>query len=312
MASDDGGPHELRLVEGTVFAFDETATHDGPGLRMMVYLKGCPLRCVWCHSPESVCREPEVVRYESRCKTCGACVAACPVGIRSMASTLPSDVDREACLRCGKCVDVCHHGALEMKGADTTAGDVVDRAVRLAPFFSRSGGGVTLTGGEPTLQWEFAHAILALCQAEGIHTAVETTGMTPWRRLREIATVTDLFLYDVKHAQEDAHREYTGVSLEPILDNLRRLREMDADVIVRVPVIPGCNGSPDTIRGIGQHAQAADVSRISLLPFNPTASGKYSWLQRDYPLAGVKRQTPDEMEFLEHLLREDGLEVLRA
>ncbi len=312
MASDGGGLERLRRVEGTVFDIDETATHDGPGLRMMVYLKGCPLRCVWCHSPESVRREPEVVRYESRCQACGACVAACPIDLRSIVPSLPSHLDRDACLRCEACIDACDHGALEMKGGATTAGDIADRATRLAPFFSRSGGGITLTGGEPTLQWEFASAVLALCDASGIHTAVETTGMTPWRRLRQMAAVTDLFLFDVKHAHEDAHREYTGVSLEPILENLRQLREMDAEVIVRVPVIPGCNGSPDTIRGIGRHARAADVSRISLLPFNPTASGKYSWLQREYPLAGVKRQSPDEMDFLEHLLREDGLEVVRA
>ena len=155
-------------------------------------------------------------------------------------------------------------------------------------------------------------AVLGLCEADGIHTAVETTGMTPWRRLRLIAAVTDLFLYDLKHSDEDAHRQYTGVSLEPILANLRNLLEMDAEVLVRVPVIPGCNGSPDTIRGIGRHALEAGAERISLLPFNPSASGKYSWLQREYPLEGVKRQGEDEMLFLEHLLRTDGLEVVRA
>ncbi|MBT5534778.1 glycyl-radical enzyme activating protein, partial [Candidatus Poribacteria bacterium] len=268
--------------------------------------------CLWCHSPESVCATREVVRYETRCQECGACVEACPIGLRSIVPTLPRHLDRDACQRCGACIDACAHGALEMKGHTATAGEIADRASRLAPFFKRSGGGITLTGGEPTLQWEFAQAVLGLCEADGIHTAVETTGMTPWRRLRLIAAVTDLFLYDLKHSDEDAHRQYTGVSLEPILANLRNLLEMDAEVLVRVPVIPGCNGSPDTIRGIGRHALEAGAERISLLPFNPSASGKYSWLQREYPLEGVKRQGEDEMLFLEHLLRTDGLEVVRA
>ncbi|MBM3217016.1 glycyl-radical enzyme activating protein, partial [Candidatus Poribacteria bacterium] len=276
----DAEREALRSVAGTIFAVDQTATHDGPGLRMMVYLKGCPLRCVWCHSPESVSPRPEVVWYEARCVRCGACAEACPIDLRTPEPILPADRDREACLRCGKCLDACEHDALEMKGYTTTAGDVVDEARALKPFFRRTGGGITLTGGEPTLQPEFAYSVLALCRDEGVHTAIETTGVTTWVRLERLATVTDLFLYDLKHADGEKHISFTGVPLTHVTENLTRLIDGGADVIVRVPVIPGYNGGAEDIQNIGRLARSLGAQRISLLPFNPSASGKYSWLQK--------------------------------
>ncbi len=157
---------------------------------------------------------------------------------------------------------------------------------------------------------EFAAAVLALCRAEDIHTAMETTGFTTWERLKQLATVTDLFLYDLKHAEDEAHRQFTGVPLARICENLQRLVEIGARVIVRVPVIPGYNGSPDVIRRIGRRALEAGAVNISLLPFNPSASGKYSWLQKPYPLDGTKRQSDEAMRALEELLRGEGLTVV--
>ena len=200
----------MRDVQGLIFAIDETATHDGPGLRMTVYLKGCPLRCVWCHSPESVSPRPEVVWYETKCIGCGKCAEICPEGLRYLENV--ESIDYSKCRLCGLCIRECLQGALEIKGRTVCAGEIADYARQLMPFFRRSGGGITLTGGEPTLQVDFSYAVLALCQQEDIHTAVETCGYAPWGKYEKLASVTDLFLFDFKHWDEKLHKQYTDVS----------------------------------------------------------------------------------------------------
>ena len=277
---------------------------------MTVYFKGCPLRCRWCHSPESIRREREVVWYELRCQSCGACGLACPEDLPPWFEQTPDD--RARCKQCGACVEACPSDALEWKGYERTAGEIADEAVRLRPFFARTGGGVTLTGGEPTLQADFAHAIAALCRASDIHVAVETCGCTSWPTLERLAGVVDLFLYDVKDADPERHRANTGAALEPILANLARLVERGSEVIVRVPVIPGCNGSPADIAAIARAVRERGATRISLLPFNPASSGKYAWLRRPYPLPNAKRQSDDEMASLEAVAAEAGLTIVRS
>lgn len=298
----------LRDVRGIVFAIDQTATHDGPGLRMLVYLKGCPLGCIWCHSPESRRSEPQIVWYGARCVSCGACVERCPRGLRSPNPLAGPDPGE--CLLCEACVAACETGALEVKGGWVSAGDIVDQAVRQRAFFDASGGGVTLSGGEPALQPEFARALLRLLRGEGIHTAVETSGLATRAVLREIAATTDLFLYDLKHADDELHRRDTGASNRAILENLARLIAEGAEVIVRVPCIPGRNGTPETIADIARVARDRGATRISLLPYNPATPGKYAWLQRPCPVAGTKPQTDHEMRVLEDVARAEGLTVV--
>jgi len=301
-------PQDLRSVEGVIFSIDQTAIHDGPGVRMNVYLKGCPLRCLWCHSPESQSFRPEVVWYETKCARCGKCIEACPEGIRSL--DLIAEQDRARCRLCGECVRVCPNGALEIKGRTVRAGEILDEARRLVPFFRRTGGGVTLTGGEPLAQPDFSFAVAALCKEAGIHVAMETCGSAQWSVLSALMAVVDLFLYDVKHVNERLHRQYTGVSNRRILGNLRRLVEAGADVVVRVPLIPGINDDAATIEAIARRVVALGVRRVTLLPFNPATGGKYSWLRKPAPLPGATRQGAEHLASLRRMVAAQSLETV--
>jgi pyruvate formate lyase activating enzyme len=303
-------PRALRRVQGTIFSIDQTAVHDGPGVRMNVYLKGCPLRCTWCHSPESQSFSPEVVWYETRCARCGRCVEACPEGIRSLG--LIDEQDRARCRLCGVCVEVCPNGALEITGRKVEAGAIADEAVRLQPFFRRTGGGVTLTGGEPAAQPEFSFAVASLCQSADIHTAMETCGLVEWGVLERLAEAVDLFLYDVKHADPGIHEQYTGAPNDLILANLGRLAKAGAEVIARVPLIPAINDDPETVRAIARCVADLGVSRVTLLPFNPATPGKYSWVRRQAPLEGAGRQTAEHLARLQRAVEGEGAQVVRA
>lgn len=284
------------LPYGTLFDLDTFAIHDGPGIRMTVYLKGCPLACAWCHSPESQRPEPELVFVRDRCAHCGACVVACPEGAHTVTAE-GHTIDRARCRECGRCADICPAGALTIKGYRAAAGEVIARAIRMKPFFAHSNGGVTLTGGEVTLQPEFVHAVLAGCRAEGIHTAIETCGACAWPTLERLAEVADLILYDIKLADDAAHRRWTGVSNRRILENAARLATLkaDGDVQVRVPLIPGITDTPDNLRGIMAVMRAAGLRSVAFLAYNEASGAKYEWLDRDYGIGG-ERQTGAQLD----------------
>ena len=275
-------------IQGLVFDVDTFAVHDGPGIRMAVYLKGCPLSCAWCHSPESQGYEPELVLTRDRCLLCGRCVLVCPQSAHTIEDGHHA-IARERCVACGQCAAICPNRALAIKGYWVTAGEVVAQAARMKPFFDHSGGGVTLSGGEVTAQAEFAAAALAGCREQGIHTAIETCGAASWERLRMLVELSDLVLYDIKLIDGTAHRRWVGASNRQILDNARRLA--GRNVQVRVPLIPGITDTAENLDAVFAFMREAGLGSVALLPYNTSAGAKYEWLDRDY---GIEAETQSQ------------------
>ena len=292
-------------VEGLIFDLDTFAIHDGPGIRLAVYLKGCQLGCQWCHSPESIRPEPELTFVRDRCVRCGSCLEVCDRGVHSLADGRHV-LTRDLCNLCGRCVETCATGALALKGESVSASDIVARAARMRPFFEHSGGGVTLTGGEVTCQADLAEAVLRDCQREGIHTAIETNGACPWEQLARLLPHCDLVLYDLKLMDDDEHVRWTGASNEVILENARRLAKNGLTTQVRVPLIPGITDTEENLRAVFSFVRAVGLESVSLLPYNPSTAAKYEWLDLPFNIGGDPQSRARLEEFL-RLATEGGV-----
>ena len=266
-----------------IFDIQRFSLHDGPGIRTTVFFKGCNLRCLWCHNPESQSPAPELMLYKEKCPGCGACKDYC-------ARAFTPD-----CKKCGACASVCLHGAREQSGREADAAEIVRTVLRDQPFYKTSGGGITLSGGEPLLQKDAAKEILAACKAAGVNTAVETAGNVPWETFEALLPVTDLWLNDIKGTDEETHKKNTGVNNRLILENARRLAEAGADVRFRMPYIPGYNDAEAP--AVAAFAKALGRP-LELMAYHSLGESKYAALGRACPTAGLAAPSKDGMKRL--------------
>ncbi len=275
---------ELSKVEGTVFNIQRYSIHDGPGIRTVVFLKGCPLQCCWCSNPESINSRPELGFIAVRCSGCQACVKACPRGAITMGDHEHPVIDRNCCDNCGKCAPECYPGALKIYGQEMTVGEVLDEVTRDSLFYKRSGGGVTVSGGEPLHQPRFLMALLQQCQSVGINTAVETCGYASSHALETMIKHTDYLFFDLKHLDPIAHRKWTSRSNRLVLRNLRLAAASGVHLTVRMPLIPSVNDTNENVKATAELVKAVGrgVEGIELMPYHRLALGKYEALGRIY------------------------------
>ena len=286
-----------------MFDIQRFSWHDGPGVRSVVFLSGCNLRCVWCHNPESQSAEPQLLYYDEHCIGCGQCVEVCPHGCHTLAGDGAHRFVREQCMRCGACAQVCYSEALQHSGRRVPVEDIAESVLEDAEFYATSGGGVTLSGGEPLLQAAGCRELLTRLKASGaiLNTAVDTAGNVPWEALELVLPVTDYVLFDVKAMSDEVHRRGTGASNALIQANLRRLGHSGVPLIVRIPLIPGFNDNQDELfRITDEVAGFANLVRVDLLPYHDAGQMKYRALGREYSANGLG------------LLEYERVEALRA
>ena len=294
---------------GLIFDIQRFSIHDGPGIRTTVFLKGCPLRCFWCQNPEGLSSRPQLDFVASRCTRCGECAKVCPVGAHVF-DTDAHVIRRESCTLCGACAEVCLTGALTLVGEDKSAEEIVGIAAQDRVYYEQPGGGVTLSGGEPLMQPEFAGDLLAACREKGIHTAVDTSLHCAPEVLDRILPLTDLFLIDIKHLDSVRHQEATGVGNEQILANAATLSAVATPIVVRVPVVPSFNDSTDAIRAIAEFASRfRKLEYLELLPVHRLGESKYRSLGMEIQTSHLEPFSQERMTELADAARTVGIPV---
>lgn len=306
--------------------------HDGPGIRTTVFLKGCPLRCPWCHSPESQRFDPQLCWQSRKCigvEACGLCLPVCPREALAQASAADGEalagpasggtdvgldvisIDWQRCDDCGLCTQVCPSGALSLWGRRYAVTEVVDRVVRDRPFFARSGGGVTISGGEPLAQPGFTLALLRAFQDAGVHTALDTTAHAPWEVVERVLPHVDLFLLDVKSMDPVAHQAAIGVPNAPILETVRKIAAAGGTMHIRVPIIPRFNDSAENFRAVGEfvHGLGEAVTLVQLLPYHALGVPKWQRIRHQGPILEAGPPSEDQVAELKAILEESGIRV---
>lgn len=296
---------------GIVFDIQRFCTHDGPGIRTVVFLKGCPLNCWWCHNPESKESHREIFYNPSVCIKCGSCVAACPHGAHRILAGV-HEFDRSACKVCMQCADRCFAGAIEGVGRIMSPADVIMEAEKDRAFYDESGGGITLSGGEPMAQFEFSLELLRLARKSGIGACIETSGFAAEERFRKIIPLVDLFFWDIKDSDDDRHRANTGISLAPIIQNLRTVDAEGGRTVMRCILISGVNLNHPHLDGIASiFGSLRHCLGIELMPYHSFGGSKYEKLGITRPDDAGRTPTADEMrEARDYLIERWGIAPL--
>lgn len=293
-------------MKGTVFNIQKFCLHDGPGIRTTVFFKGCNLRCDWCANPESQHPEAQLTFDRQKCTGCGRCISACPTSARIMKDGRPC-LDQEACTLCGLCMDICPVQAITREGKDMDIDEILAEVIKDKPFYDRSGGGVTFSGGEPLLQAEFAGALADALHAQGISVAIETAARIEPERFRKFLKNLDFVCIDLKHFDCERHRQGTGAKNEWILENIRTVKNSRLPFHVRIPVIPGFNASPEDAHGFAHLLLSMGIDRVQLLPFHQLGEKKYSLLGKAYAFSGVSQLHKEDLKEYQKIFEQNGI-----
>jgi pyruvate formate lyase activating enzyme len=297
-------------MKGLIYDIQRFAIHDGPGIRTLVYMKGCPLKCLWCSTPQTQKFSPEILYIETNCKKCQSCVDECPKKAIIFSDKEKINIDIKLCNTCGQCIDVCPNQALKLIGTEITVEKLYQDVMKDNPFYRRSKGGVTIGGGEPTMQHEFVRELLKKCKESYVHTAMETCGYVKWEDLEKVLDYIDLLYFDIKHMDPRIHKELTGVTNELILENAIKASKI-GPIIIRIPLIPGHNDSEENLINTAKFATelGENLLRIELLPYHKFGTRTYDQLGRNYELKGLESPSKEYMIKLKKLIESSGIKV---
>lgn len=296
------------MINANIFNIQKFSVHDGPGIRTTVFFKGCPLRCLWCHNPESQNNENQMLYDKDKCVLCGACVKICPEkAIKIENNNLTTDPSK--CNHCRQCEIYCIQGARQVAGKEYTVHEVFKEVVKDKVFYEQSNGGVTVSGGEPMLYDEFLEELFIRLKEENIHRAVDTCGAVSFYKIEKVSKHTDLFLYDIKHMDDEKHKEFTGMSNKLILENLVRLSEIHNNINLRMPIIEGVNACEKHIEQTIFFIKKLNIKKVNLLPYHDIAKHKYKKLDMLYEDEKMLIPSDEKMQRFKKMFESDGYEV---